>query len=137
MANTTPPAAVAAAGPADEPLLLVLLGSPRYWGLCRKREAQKGAAWIKEMERLAREIEIEVGVGVRYLSLHLEGEPGWTYDEKGPLISGTPRLGPAWEYGAGRVKPRAKPRPHHRPATRPGSPTAGSRRRAEATSAPE
>ena len=95
----------------DEPPLLILLASPRYWELCRKREAQKGAAWIKEMERLAREIEVEVGVGVRYLALHLEGEPGWTYDEKGPLLAGAPRLGPAWEYGAGRVKPRAKPRP--------------------------
>jgi hypothetical protein len=95
----------------DEPPLLILLASPRYWELSRKREAQKGAAWIKEMERLAREIEVEVGVGVRYLSLHVEGEPGWTYDEKGPLLTGAPRLGPAWEYGAGRVKPRARPRP--------------------------
>jgi hypothetical protein len=95
----------------ETPPLLVLLGSPRYWELCRKREAQKGAAWIKELERLAGEIEASSGVGVRYVSLQLEGDPGWHYDAEGPVLDAPPRLGPAWESTAGRVRPRAKPRP--------------------------
>jgi hypothetical protein len=95
----------------DEPPLLVLLASPTYWRLCRKREAQKGAAWIKEMERLAKEIETEVGPSVRYLGLELSGDPGWSYAEDGPVLSGPPRIGLAWEPGAGRVKPKPRPRP--------------------------
>ena len=39
---------------ADGPPLVALLASPRYWELCRRREAQKGAAWIRELERIAR-----------------------------------------------------------------------------------
>lgn len=35
---------------------LIVLGTPRYWELCRKREAQKGAVWIQQMDRLAGEI---------------------------------------------------------------------------------
>jgi len=94
-----------------DPPLLVLLASPTYWRLCRKREAQKGAAWIKEMERLAKDIETEVGPSVRYVGLELSGDPGWSYGEDGPVLTGTPRLGLAWEPGAGRVKPKPRPRP--------------------------
>ena len=94
----------------DAPPLLLLLASPRYWELCRKREAQKGAAWIKELERLARELEEENGVAVRFHSLRLEGDPGWSYDEQGAVLNGAPRLAPAWETTAGRVRPRARPR---------------------------
>ncbi|MDH3520616.1 MAG: hypothetical protein OEM49_09185 [Myxococcales bacterium] len=94
----------------DEPPLLVLLASPRYWELCRKREAQKGAAWIKELERLAQDIEQHSGVGVRYASLQLEGDPGWSYDAEGPALDAPARLGAAWESTAGRVRPRARPR---------------------------
>ncbi len=94
----------------EDPPALVLAATPRYWQLCRKREAQKGAAWIKEMERLAAEIEPAFGVPVRYLALDLEGDPGWTYDEGGPLLTGDPDLGPAWERLAGRVRPKARPR---------------------------
>lgn len=101
----------------DAPPMLLLLGSPRYWELCRKREAQKGAAWIKELERLAAELEEENGVSVRYLSLGLEGDPGWSYDDRGPVLEAPPRFAPAWEANAGRVRPRAKPRPK-----RPSSP---------------
>ena len=57
---------------ADAPPYLLLIGSPRYWELCRKREAQRGAAWIQQMERLAREFEEQAGIGVRYLSLKLQ-----------------------------------------------------------------
>ena len=95
----------------DAPPVMLLLASPRYWELCRKREAQKGAAWIKELERIARELEEENGVSVRYLSLGLEGDPGWSYDDQGPVLAAPPRFGPAWEASAGRVRPRAKPRP--------------------------
>jgi hypothetical protein len=97
--------------PIDEPPLLVMLASPRYWELCRKRAAQKGAAWIKELERLAAESEQDVGVTVRYLGLALEGDPGWSYAEDGVVLDGAPKLVTAWEAGAGRVKPKAKPRP--------------------------
>ena len=95
----------------DEPPLLLLVGSPRYWELCRKREAQKGAAWIKEMERLAAEVEEATGVTVVYLSCRIEGDPGWSYPDGSPVLDGKPRLDRAWEYGAGRVKPKPKPRP--------------------------
>jgi hypothetical protein len=87
---------------------LFLLGSPRYWELCRKREAQRGAAWIQQMERLAREFEEQTGIGVRYLSLKLQGDPGWSYGEGRPAFDAEPRIGPAWDAGAGRIKPKAR-----------------------------
>lgn len=96
---------------ADAPPLLLIVGSPRYWELCRRREAQKGAAWIKELERLAREIGEAIGVGVHYLTIQLQGDPGWSYDRGAPALDAPPRFGPAWEPGAGRVRPKARPRP--------------------------
>ncbi len=107
----------------DAPPLLLLIGSPRYWELCRKREAQKGAAWIKEMERLAGEIEEETGVGVVYLACRVEGDPGWSYPEGTPVLDAAPALDRAWEYGAGRVRPKPKARPRHiDPADLPAEP---------------
>jgi hypothetical protein len=94
----------------DAPPYLFLLGSPRYWELCRKREAQRGAAWIQQMERLAKEIEEKIGVSVRYLALKLQGDPGWGYAEGRPGFDAEPRIGPAWDAGAGRIRPKAKPR---------------------------
>jgi hypothetical protein len=96
---------------AEGPPLLVLLGSPRYWELCRRREAQKGAAWIHQLERLAKEIEESFGVGVLYLGCKLPGDPGWSYPDGAPVLDEAPRLVTAWEYGAGRVRPKARPRP--------------------------
>jgi hypothetical protein len=94
----------------DEPPAFFLLGSPVYWELCRKREAQKGAAWIREMERLAAEFEAEAGIPVRYLSLRLQGDPGWGYESESPTFEAEPRLIRAWDHGAGRVKPKPRPR---------------------------
>jgi hypothetical protein len=94
----------------DAPPYLLLLGSQRYWELCRKREAQRGAAWIQQMERLAKEIEEKLGVSVRYLALKLQGDPGWSYSEGRPGFDAEPRIGPAWDAGAGRIRPKAKPR---------------------------
>lgn len=95
----------------DQPPLLILLASPRYWDLCRKREAQKGAAWIREMERIAREVEEQIGVQLVYQAIALEGSPGWEYGEDGPVLAAAPQLSVAWEARAGVVKPKAKPRP--------------------------
>jgi hypothetical protein len=95
----------------DEPPVLMIVGSPRYWELCRKRESQKGAAWIKEMERLATEVEEANGISVIYLSGKIDGDPGWSYPDSSPVLDGKPRLDRAWEYGAGRVKPKPKSRP--------------------------
>lgn len=95
---------------ADAPPYLFLLGSPRYWELCRKREAQRGAAWIQQMERLAREIEEKIGVSVRYLALKLQGDPGWSYAEGRPGFDAEPRIGPAWDPGAGRIRPKTRSR---------------------------
>ena len=95
----------------DAPPVVLLLATPRYWALCRRREAQKGAAWIHEMERLAREIQPPLGVTVHYFGLQLEGDPGWAYDAAGALLPAAPRLERAWEPGAGRVRPRPRPRP--------------------------
>ena len=90
--------------------VLLLVGSPRYWELCRKREGQKGAAWIRELERLAREIGEGIGLPVRFLCLRLEGDPGWSYEDGAPRLTGRVRLLPAWEPGAGRVRPKPRPR---------------------------
>ncbi len=95
----------------DAPPALILMGSPRYWELCRRREAQKGAAWIKEMERLQREITEQLDVPVHYLNVRLDGDPGWDYDSGAPKLTGTPVIGAAWEPKAGVVKPKPKPRP--------------------------
>ena len=95
----------------EAPPVVLLVGSPRYWALCRRREAQKGAAWIHEIERLAREVEQQLGVALRFLGLQLEGDPGWTYDAAGTLFPTPPRFDRAWEPGAGRVRPRPRPRP--------------------------
>lgn len=95
----------------DTPPLLLILGSPRYWELCRRREAQKGAAWIQQMERLAREIEEHAGVVVLYGGCQLEGDPGWSYPEGTPVLDAAPRLVRAWEPGAGRVRPKPRARP--------------------------
>ena len=94
--------------------MVLLIGSPRYWALCRRREAQKGAAWIHELERLVRELETQNGVTVQFVSLALQGDPGFGFDAEGARVEGAPRLERAWEAGAGRVRVRAKPRP--RPA---------------------
>jgi hypothetical protein len=93
-----------------EPPMVVLMASPVYWKLCRRREAQRGAAWIREMERLAQEAERDIGIRIRFLGLELPGDPGWVYREEGPAIDGIPRLSLAWEPGAGRVRPKARPR---------------------------
>jgi len=98
----------------DLPPALVLLGSPRYWQLCRKREAQKGAAWIKEIERLIRELREQIDVPVLPLSLRLKGDPGWSYDSGAPVLEAPPRLDPAWEPGAGRLRPKPRARPRAR-----------------------
>jgi len=94
----------------EEAPQLVLLGAARYWELCRKREAQKGAAWIRELERLAREIGEHIGVEVIYLGLELEGNPGWEYRDERPALTAPPKISPAWEPGAGKLKPKPKPR---------------------------
>jgi hypothetical protein len=88
--------------------VLILLGNIRYWELCRKREAQKGAAWINQMERLAQEIEENLDIGVRYLSIKLQDDPGWEIEDEKPTLVGTPILDRAWGPGAGKVKPKVK-----------------------------
>jgi hypothetical protein len=98
-------------GLSDQPPVLALIASPRYWELCRKREAQKGAAWIREMERLARDVEESIGVQVLYRAVSLDGDPGWEYGEEGPALAAAPELASAWEARAGVVKPKAAPRP--------------------------
>jgi hypothetical protein len=91
--------------------VLILLGGTRYWEICRKREAQKGAAWIREIERIAREVPDVIGVEILYLGIEVEGDPGWEYTEDGPVLQGSPSLVPAWEARAGKVKPKPKSRP--------------------------
>lgn len=95
---------------ADAPPRLAVVATPRYWELCRKRATQRGAAWIKEVERLAGDAAGSLDAPVEFLSLRLEGDPGWSYDDAGPLLDGPARLYPAWEPGAGRIRPKPKPR---------------------------
>ncbi len=102
--------------PSDERPLLLVLGTARYWELSRRREAQKGAAWINQMERLQREIEEQFGVRVVYAGLELPAAPAWSDDEHGwPALGEPPRIQPAWDEFAGRVKPKPRPRPKSRP----------------------
>ena len=89
---------------------LVIAASPRYWEICRKREAQKGAGWIRELERLGREVSTQIGVEVFFLGLEFEDHPAWSYEEQGPLLNGPPQLVAAWEPGAGKLKPKPKSR---------------------------
>ncbi len=90
---------------------LILLGAKRYWEICRKREAQKGAAWIRELERIGREVPEVTGVEILYLGIEVEGDPGWDYDDEGPVLSGAPAITAAWELRAGKLKPKPKSRP--------------------------
>lgn len=100
----------------NEAPMLMLIGSQRYWELQRKREAQRGAAWIREFERLAGELEANTGVKLLYLALRVNGDPGWNYKSGAPEFDGEVRLLPAWEHGAGRVRPRKRGRRPKRPA---------------------
>lgn len=115
---------------ADAPPILLLVASPRWWELARKREAQKGAAWINQLERLARVLEgsegagdlvgpdgddsppVEpIGIEVRFVSLHVDAEPAWEVDaDEKPTFAAPPRFATAWESTAGRIKPKSKPR---------------------------
>jgi hypothetical protein len=98
----------------DEAPALILAASPRYWAICRKREAQKGARWIRELERIGREVAEQIGVEVFYSGISLEGEPVWEYQESGPILSAAPSFALAWEAGAGKLKPKPKSRPKSR-----------------------
>ena len=71
--------------------------------LCRRREAQKGAAWVHEIERLAREIDQHIGVSVIFAGLGPRGRAGLELRRAGGASSlGPPRA----RLGAGR-RPRA------------------------------
>ncbi len=94
----------------EEAPALLIVASPRYWEICRKREAQKGAAWIREIERLGREMAVQIGVEVFYVGLELPGSPAWSYEEDGPKLTEAPRLVVAWPAGAGKLKPKPKSR---------------------------
>jgi hypothetical protein len=95
----------------EEAPALIIAASPRYWEICRKREAQKGAGWIRELERLGREISGQIGVEVFFFAISLEGDPPWTYEDGGPILGAAPDLDAAWETGAGKLKPKPKSRP--------------------------
>ena len=113
----------------DAPPILLLLASPRWWELARKREAQKGAAWINQMERLARVLDGSegtgelvgpdgddsppvdaVGIEARYVSLHLDADPAWDLQDGKPTLGAPPLFATAWESTAGRIRPKARPR---------------------------
>jgi hypothetical protein len=92
----------------DECPAVIIAAAPRYWELCRRREAQKGALWIREIERLGREIGTEIGVEVFYTALELSGDPQWEYNDDGPLLTSAAALNLPWESTAGKVKPKPK-----------------------------
>jgi hypothetical protein len=94
----------------EDPPTLIILGNTRYWELCRKREAQRGAAWINQMERLADEIDSHLDITVSYLGIKLQGDPGWELQDDRPELVGTPILDRAWGPGAGKVRPKARPK---------------------------
>ncbi len=92
----------------DEAPAVIVAASPRYWELCRKREAQKGAAWIRELERIAREAAESIGSEIFFVGLTTQGTPGWSYDDEGPVLSGPISFVKAWEGSAGKLKAKPK-----------------------------
>ncbi|MBK7950807.1 MAG: hypothetical protein IPK00_19130 [Deltaproteobacteria bacterium] len=100
----------------DEAPAIIVAASPRYWELCRKREAQKGAAWIRELERIARESAEAIGCEIFFVSLATQGQPGWDYDEEGAVLSGPVVLAKAWEGSAGKLKAKPKSSKKSEPA---------------------
>lgn len=92
----------------EEAPAVIIAASPRYWELCRKREAQKGAGWIRECERISRELGETVGTEVIFVGLTTDGELGWEYDDEGPKLTGSVNFEKAWENGAGKLKPKPK-----------------------------
>lgn len=97
----------------NEAPAVIIAASPKYWELCRKREAQKGAGWIRELERIAREIGETIGTEVFFVGLTLDtpdSEPGWEYDDEGPILKSQVGFVKAWETGAGKLKPKPKPK---------------------------
>jgi len=96
----------------DEAPAVILAASPQYWKLCRKREAQKGAGWIRELERISREIGESIGTEVFFVGLSTDTSEGvgWSYDDEGALLAGKITLDNAWETGAGKLKPKPKPK---------------------------
>jgi hypothetical protein len=92
----------------EEAPAVVIAASPRYWELYRKREAQKGAGWIRELERIAREVGESIGVEIIFVGIETEGALGWEYDEEGAKLTGPVNFVKAWETGAGKLKPKPK-----------------------------
>ena len=92
----------------EEAPAVMIAASPRYWELCRKREAQKGAGWIRELERISREVGESIGAEIFFVGIETEGVPGWDYDDEGALLSGPISFVKAWETGAGKLKPKPK-----------------------------
>lgn len=95
----------------EEAPAVIIAASPRYWELCRKREAQKGAGWIRELERIAREIGETIGTEIFFVGLttdNADSVPGWEYDDEGPTLTGPIAFEKSWEAGAGKLKPKPK-----------------------------
>ena len=92
----------------EEAPAVVIAASPRYWELCRKREAQKGAGWIRELERIAREVGETIGTEIIFVGLTTDSVPGWEYDDEGPTLTGPIGFEKSWETGAGKLKPKPK-----------------------------
>jgi hypothetical protein len=104
------------------PPALLIIGSFRWWELSRKREAQKGAAWIKEIERLSREIGAKLDIPVRFLTLRSPGDPGFSHETGAPRLDGDPRLEPAFELGADKVRPKSAPSGRKKKSSGPTAP---------------
>jgi len=92
----------------EEAPAVIVAASPRYWELCRKREAQKGAAWIRELERIGREAAEAIGCELFFVGLATQGVPGWEYDDEGAVLAGPITLSKAWEGSAGKLKAKPK-----------------------------
>ena len=97
----------------DAPPALILAGTRRWWDLARKRSVQKGAGWIRELDRLATQLEEACGVTVEYVGIDLPGAPPWEIrtgegGDETPVLTQPPRLVLAWEATAGRLRSRSK-----------------------------
>lgn len=102
----------------EEAPAIVVAASPRFWELCRKREAQKGAAWIRELERIAREAAESIGCEIFFVALATSGDPGWSYDDEGAILSGPISISKSWEGSAGKLKAKPKTSKRAEPAVK-------------------
>jgi hypothetical protein len=74
---------------------VVVLANVNYWKRYREARGQDGS-WTREFDRLALELDRELGLPIQFLALELRGNPLWEYRHRKPYLTMRPKLLPAW-----------------------------------------